>query len=401
MKRPPKLCHHKKRGYAFVYVGTKQVYLGRWGSSEAQAAYDRFLLKWAKSNQETEHPRQTDDYLLAEVVCAFLEDYERRPVQNKSDLNTFRLLSRRIGKLFPRHRADDFRISDLETLRDSFQQKGFDRKGKHQEYTRTYLNKLINRTKTIFSWGVAKEMVSAETAARLKYLPPLRKGRTTASEPSPKHLIPDADYKAACAFLSPYYRDVVEILRLTGMRPSELANMRVCDIDRSKSVWFYSPKHHKTEHSGGIRSVALGKKAQTILRKHLKERKQDEYVFTTVRAMESKWKNDRERRKTPLTPSQKARDEERKNRLEKFRNQLDPVIIGRRVRAACDKAIEAGKLSRPWTPYELRHTAITNVRTKFGAEVAQHFAGHSNLDTQKFYDHSAQMAAEKVAREIG
>ncbi len=36
MKRPPKLCHHKKKGYPFVYVGTKQVYLGRWGSIESR-----------------------------------------------------------------------------------------------------------------------------------------------------------------------------------------------------------------------------------------------------------------------------------------------------------------------------------------------------------------------------
>ena len=49
----------------------------------------------------------------------------------------------------------------------------------------------------------------------------------------------------------------------------------------------------------------------------------------------------------------------------------------------------------------MRHAAITNVRTKFGAEVAQHFAGHSNLDTQKFYDHSAEMATEKVAKKMG
>lgn len=228
MKRPPKLCHHKKKGYAFVYVGTKQVYLGRWGSPEAQAAYDRFLLNWAKSNHETGLPRQTDDYLLAEVVCAFLEDYEGRPVQNKSDLNTFRLLSRKIGKLFPRHKADDFRIRDLETLRDSFQQAGFERQGEHREYTRTYLNKIVNKTKTIFSWGVEKEMVSAETCDRLKYLSPLRKGRSNAPEPKKAHRIRfgfSNDLQISHAVLC-RYREPVTTDRNASVRTLQYARKR-------------------------------------------------------------------------------------------------------------------------------------------------------------------------------
>ena len=46
-------------------------------------------------------------------------------------------------------------------------------------------------------------------------------------------------------------------------------------------------------------------------------------------------------------------------------------------------------------------SVITEIRIKYGAEAAQHFAGHSNLDTQKFYDHSAELIAEKIARQMG
>ena len=151
MKRPPKLCRNKHRDFAYITVNGKQVYLGKWGSAEAQAAYYRFLVKWTKNNQNSKTSLQKDDYYLVEVICAFLEDYESRPVKNEADLNTYRLLSKMIGSLFPKHKADDFRISDLETMRNSFQQKSFERNGKHQVYTRTYLNKLVNLTKSIFS----------------------------------------------------------------------------------------------------------------------------------------------------------------------------------------------------------------------------------------------------------
>jgi hypothetical protein len=37
MKRPPKLCRNKHRNFAYITLGGKQIYLGKWGSAEAQA----------------------------------------------------------------------------------------------------------------------------------------------------------------------------------------------------------------------------------------------------------------------------------------------------------------------------------------------------------------------------
>ncbi|MCR5359971.1 MAG: hypothetical protein K6E55_08825, partial [Thermoguttaceae bacterium] len=58
MKRPPRLCHHKQRDYAYITVDGKQIYLGKWGSEEAQAAYERFLLNWIKANRENQPQNQ-------------------------------------------------------------------------------------------------------------------------------------------------------------------------------------------------------------------------------------------------------------------------------------------------------------------------------------------------------
>lgn len=403
MKRPPKLCRNKYRNSAFVIVNGKQIYLGKWGSPEAQAAYDRFLLEWMKNRNRPQKPnyRPGRGIMLVEMVVAYIAEYRERPVKNRSDLNTFILLGKRMAALFPDYETDDFRIRDLEMLRDSFQKEGFNRGGEHRDYCRTYLNKLVNRVKTIFAWGVSKEMVSAETCDRLKYLQPLRKGRTTAPEPEARHLVSPSDYRAVLDVMPFYYRDIIEILRFTGMRPSELINMRVGEIDRAGEIWIYRPPVHKTEHSGNVRAVAIGKNAQKLLAPHLDGRRGDEYVFTPSRAMESLWKTKRVNRKTRVQPSQEKRAAERAGKYAKYSPKLAPDAVRKAVARACTKAIEAGTLVQPWTPYELRHTAITEVRTKFGAEAAQHFAGHANLNTQRFYDHSALITATAVAKEIG
>lgn len=168
---------------AYVTINGKQVYLGKWGSNEAQAAYERLILEWLKTNGQPPIDFTRDGALLVELVTAFAEEYKARPQKNLSDYYAFVDIGQRLGKLFPDKFANDFRIRDLEMFRDSLQEAGFERKGEHQEYTRTYLNKAVNRVKTIFSWGVTKEMVSAEACSRLKFLPPLRRGRTTAPEP--------------------------------------------------------------------------------------------------------------------------------------------------------------------------------------------------------------------------
>ena len=43
---------------------------------------------------------------------------------------------------------------------------------------------------------------------------------------------------------------MIQLQRLTGMRPGEVVIMRTADIDTTGSVWHYLPASHKTEHHG-------------------------------------------------------------------------------------------------------------------------------------------------------
>ena len=69
--------------------------------------------------------------------------------------------------------------------------------------------------------------------------------------------------------LTPVLADMVEVHRLIGARPSEMCNLRPCDIDRSEAVWIYTPASHKTEHHGHSRKIAIGPKAQAVLARYL------------------------------------------------------------------------------------------------------------------------------------
>ena len=54
-----------------------------------------------------------------------------------------------------------------------------------------------------------------------------------------------------------------------------------------------------------------------------------------------------------------------------------------------------------WHPNQLRHTAATEVRRRFGLEAAQVLLGHSKADVTQMYAERDDALAERVAREVG
>ncbi|WP_254511472.1 hypothetical protein [Anatilimnocola floriformis] len=71
---------------------------------------------------------------------------------------------------------------------------------------------------------------------------------------------------------------MIELQRLTGMRPGEVTIMRTCDLDTTGRVWVYTPSHHKTEFHGHSRHVYLGPRAQEVLRPWLRT-ETEAYLF--------------------------------------------------------------------------------------------------------------------------
>src|SRR5262249_27321050 len=140
----------------------------------------------------------------------------------------------------------------------------------------------------------------------LKAVAGLRKGRSDARESPPVRPVPDDHVDAIRPHVAAQVWAMVELQRLTGMRPGEVTIMRGADLDRSGAIWAYVPGRHKSEHHGRARAVYLGPRAQEILRPWLRP-DPSEYLFQPREVMAARWAERREARKTPVQPSQICR----------------------------------------------------------------------------------------------
>jgi integrase len=90
-----------------------------------------------------------------------------------------------------------------------------------------------------------------------------------------------------------------------------------------------------------------------------------------------------------------------RNRKKKFPKrkpgkQYSESSYNRAITTACKKA------GVPvWTPNQLRHSAATEVRQKFGLEAAQMHLGHASADTTQIYAETDIEKAVEVARKLG
>jgi integrase len=160
-------------------------------------------------------------------------------------------------------------------------------------------------------------------------------------------------------------------------------------------VWVYTPWTHKMEHRGFSRRIAIGPRAQTILRPFLKPDKPAEYLFSPKEAVARVRAERRARRKTPLTPSQRAR----KPKAEPERapgEQYTKSAYEHAIARACHKA----KIPR-WGPNRLRHNCATKVRKRYGIEVAAAVLGNSLGMVAEVYAETVFEKAVQVMRETG
>jgi integrase len=149
---------------------------------------------------------------------------------------------------------------------------------------RSKVNRRISRIARIFKWAVFEELVPPSVHQALQAVPGLGLGRADVRESEPVKPVPDAFVDAIAPHVSRQVWAMVELQRLTGMRPGEVCSMRSADIETSGKVWTYAPERHKTEHHGRERRVHLGPMAQAILRPWLRAELQAK-LFSPAAAM--------------------------------------------------------------------------------------------------------------------
>jgi integrase len=300
----PKYRLHKGRGQALVQVGGRRVYLGKYGSARSKEKYRRLV---AEALTRKDLPASVRSNLpggglsVKSVILAYwryAKGYYRKNGKLTGETDNIRAALRPVRRLYGSTPASDFGPDTLEVVQRKMLEDGLSRTG---------INGRISRIKRMFRWASKKKLVPKETYYGLKAVEGLQRGRFNVRETKPVKPVLDEHVAAVLSKVNPVMRAMIQVQELAGMRPQDIRNMRTCDIDMTGDVWVYKPWTHKMEHRGLTRRIAIGPRAQAILRPFLKPDQPTEYLFRPKEAVARVRAERREQRRTPMTPSQRAR----------------------------------------------------------------------------------------------
>jgi integrase len=388
--RTPSYRHHKPTNQAVVTLNGRDFYLGRYNSPESRAEYDRLIAEWLSNGRQI--AMATDggpvDVTVVEVVAAYLrhcETYYTKDGAPTTEPANIKLAMRPLRSLYGRTPAHKFGPLALRAVRQAMIESGL---------CRNEVNKRTAHVVRCFKWAVEHELVPPSVHHGLRAVSGLRKGRSEARESLPVKPVPEAFVDAIRPFVAPQILAMIELQRLTAMRPGEVVLMRTCDLDTSGRVWTYTPRRHKTEHHGRDRTIYLGPKAQEIVRSWLRT-DLAAYLFSPREVMEANYARRRRERKTPRTPSSLARKRV-KQRQRRPGEHYSTMTYGRAIAAGCKKAGVP-----PWGPHRLRHNAATWLRKEFGLDVARVILGHSSPAVTEVYAEVDRGKAVSVMERVG
>ncbi len=392
-RRQPSYRLHKARGCAVVTINGRNQYLGKYDSPESHEKYARLIAQWQANGgdlQGSADPQVNGRLTVAGLILKYMEHaqqyYKKYDTKHQGEVNNLRHSLRPLNLLYGRTLSQDFSPAALEAVRQSMVESGL---------ARNTINQRVAKIKRAFRWAASKGLVPPTVYHGLGSVEGLRRGRTAARETERVKPVPEEHVDAACQHLNRHVRAMVEVQELAGMRPQDIWNLRTGDLDRSRDVWVYEPTTHKMEHLDHVRQIAIGPKAQALLAPFLKPDKPTAFVFSPKEAAEAVLADRRDKRKTPLTPSQRARSRKR-NPKRRPGDQYTKNSYRSAIVRACDKA----DVPR-WHPHQLRHNCGTKVRRLYGLDGAAAVLGHKFGTVTEIYAELDIEKAIEIMREIG
>lgn len=255
-QRLPKYRHFRPKDLPVVRLNGKDHDLGRYGSEASREKYRRLLAQWlagtlpevpgktpGAGNEDEEGPS------VAELILAYLtwaDGYYVKDGRSTSEPSNIRAAMRPLRRLYGLTPARDFGPVALKDVRTEMVASGL---------CRNEVNKRVRQIVRLFRWAVEDERVAPTAHQALKAVPGLRRGRSEARESEPVRPVPDDRVDAIRPHVAPQVWAMIELQRLTGMRPGEVTIMRTCDLDVTGPIWAYRPGSHKTEHHGRDRVI--------------------------------------------------------------------------------------------------------------------------------------------------
>ena len=264
---------------------------------------------------------------------------------------------------------------------------------------RDMVTRYVGYVRKCFAWAVSCGRVDHLHAASLSLVVP---PAPALLKPTKKRRgIEEKAYTAVVPRLSPPLRAVVELLRLSCARPSEVLGLRGEDIRKggkhrvdsgveidldALGVWATLLQEHKTEAAGYDRVIFWGPRSRAILELFLATYPRG-YLFRPADGQaHAQAKNEAARKRKRKTSGRTARVNDR----------YDHHALCRAVRRACDQAGVT-----PWTPYQIRHQSLKDVQGVYGREGARVYAGHQVGGVTERYAGADLKLAARIAAERG
>ena len=351
----PSYLLHSQSGQARCRIDGKDHLLGPYGSDESRIRYAELVSKSAAGlsvdplgnrgrlprNETGEDPGPS----VAELLLAFkrhADGYYVVDGKPTAEVDCFNSAMRPVRELFAMLPARDFGPLHMKAVQQKYVESG---------WSRGFCNKSTHRVRHIWKWAVGNGLVPVVTWQALTAVPPLKAGHTAAPDHKRREAVSDEHIEAVRPYLAQHHRDLFDLLRATGARPSELLGLTMADIDTGGEIWIADLVKHKNANRGLSRKLFFGPRAQLILRR---------------------------------LPS--------KGRLFSIgRSHFSGVL-----KAACPAAGVP-----PFVPYALRHCKATELRDAIGIESAQATLGHAQPSMTARYSSKMDKLASEAAKACG
>lgn len=419
-KRSPSYRLHRPSGQAAVTLDGRDYYLGKYNTPSSRQRYDAVLAEWLAGGRRLEHVSQLTVAELVVRYWRFAERYYSRNGRPTVELEKLRASARPLVQVYGRMRAADFGPLALKTVRQKMIDDGCVRRGPdgkvklRRSNTRLHINQSIGRIKRFFKWGVENELVPPSVYHGLQAVAGLKRGRCEARETEPVRPVPDEYVDAIKPHVSRQVWAMVELQRLTGMRPGEVVIMRGRDLDTAGKIWIYRPESHNTQHHGYDRIVDLGPRARKIVKPFLKP-DVDAYLFSPVDAEAERRSAQHAKRTTPMKYGNRPGTNRKRKPKRTPRDRYYVSSYRRAIQRACDVAdakakadsIEAGKeptaerIVPRWHPHQLRHNFATRIRKQYGVEAARILLGHKSTAVTELYAEVDRGRVREIVAGVG
>ena len=354
----PQLRRHKRSKRAYARFNGHETWFGPWtnpsrdADPETRAAFDAYLAQWLARGRKAEDAPEAVGLTVRTLAARYLRHLEAKKGADwisKKNGNRIPYALDALTNLYGCELAAEFGPLKLDAVRQALIVPG--------RLCRSEINARVSKVKATFKWAAGKELVPAAVSHALEAVEPLEPGDFETRDNKPRGDVPWAVVEKTLPFIPKPLDTVVRLLWLTGARPSEVLRLVAGDIDRSDpEQWVAVVVEHKTAHrTTAPRVLVFEQQAQRLLMPFLMRRAD-----------------------TLLFPGRAGA--------------YDHRALRQAVRRACQRAGVA-----PWSPYQIRHSAATDIANKVGQDAAKTHLGHASGAVTKRYIHEDAVAKAKAA----